>query len=92
MVEFEGQPVGRLMTDVRDRRVAYVDIAILPSAQGRGLATRLMLRALEEPRRLGLPARVCVLAQNVASLKLCERLGFVRLEEVSPFVWLEWRG
>ena len=92
VVEFMGEPVGRLITDVGDRCVTYVDIALLPRAQGSGLATLLMMRALEEPRRLGLPARVCVLAQNVASLKLCERLGFVRLEEVSPFVWLEWRG
>ena len=92
VVELVGKPVGRLITDVGDRCVTYVDIALLPRAQGSGLATLLMMRALEEPRRLGLPARVCVLAQNVASLKLCERLGFVRLEEVSPFVWLEWRG
>ena len=51
-----------------------------------------MLRALEEPRRLGLPARVTVLAQNAASLKLCDRRGFVRLGDSPPFVRLEWRG
>jgi hypothetical protein len=49
-----------------------------------------MLRALEEPRRLGLPARVSVLMHNIASLRLCERLGFVRAEESPPFVRLEW--
>ncbi len=92
VVEFDGEPIGRLVTDVGDRCVTFVDIALLPRAQGLGLATRLMLRALDEPRRLGLPARVNVLAQNAASLKLCERLGFVWLEEASPFVRLEWRG
>ncbi len=92
VVELGGEPVGRLITDVGDRCVTYVDIALLPQAQGRGLATRLMLRALEEPRRLGLPARVNVLAQNAASLRLCERLGFVRLEDAPPFVRLEWSG
>jgi GNAT superfamily N-acetyltransferase len=92
VVEFGGEPIGRLVTDVGQRCVTFVDIALLPSAQGLGLATRLMLRALDEPRRLGLPARVTVLAQNAASLKLCQRLGFARLEETPPFVRLEWRG
>ncbi len=92
VVEFMGEPVGRLITDVGDLCVTYVDIALSPSAQGRGLATRLMMDALEEPRRLGLPARVNVLQQNAASLKLCERVGFVREGESPPFVRLEWRG
>jgi GNAT superfamily N-acetyltransferase len=92
VVEFMGEPVGRLITDVGDRCVTYVDIAVSPSAQGRGLATRLMTMALEEPRRLGLPARVNVLEQNVASLRLCERLGFVPTGKSPPFVRLEWRG
>ncbi len=92
VVELMGEPVGRLVTDVGDRFVTYVDIAISPSAQGRGLATRLMTMALEEPRRLGLPAQVNVLERNVASLRLCERLGFVRVDESPPFVRLEWRG
>jgi ribosomal protein S18 acetylase RimI-like enzyme len=92
VVEFMGQPVGRLITDVGDRCVTYVDIALSPQAQGRGLARRLMTMGLEEPRRLGLPARVNVLQQNAASLKLCERVGFVREGESPPFVRLEWRG
>jgi GNAT superfamily N-acetyltransferase len=92
VVEFMGEPVGLLITDVGDFCITYVDIALSPRAQGRGLATRLMTQALEEPRRLGLPARVNVLEQNVASLKLCERLGFVRLGDSPPFVRLEWRG
>jgi L-amino acid N-acyltransferase YncA len=51
-----------------------------------------MRRALEEARRLGLPARVNVLAQNAASLKLCERIGFVKVGDEPPFVQLEWRA
>lgn len=91
VVELMEEPIGRLVTDVCESCVTYVDIALLPSAQGRGLATRLMIQALEEPRRLGLPVRVNVLEGNVASLKLCQRIGFVRLDEIPPFVRLEWR-
>jgi ribosomal protein S18 acetylase RimI-like enzyme len=92
IVELAGAPVGLLVTDVGDARVTFVDIAFSPEVQGRGLATAVMTRALEEPRRLGLPAEVNVLAQNVASLRLCERLGFVKVEEAPPFVRLEWRS
>ncbi len=91
VVELAGEPVGLLVTDVGDRYVTYVDIALAAEAQGRGLATRVMMQALEEPRRLGLSARVNVLEQNAASLKLVERLGFRRLAESPPFVQFEWK-
>ncbi len=91
IVELAGEPVGRLITHVGDRCVTFVDIALLPHAQRRGLATRFMALALEEPRRLGLPARGNVLMRNVASLRLCERVGFVRIGQSPPFVQLEWR-
>jgi GNAT superfamily N-acetyltransferase len=92
IVELEGQPVGLLITDVGESCVLYVDIQLSQRAQGHGLATRLMRQALEEPRRLGLPARVNVLAQNAASLRLCERVGFVKAGEEPPFMHLEWRA
>jgi GNAT superfamily N-acetyltransferase len=92
VVELAGEPVGLLVTHVGDRCVTFVNIALLPRAQGRGLATRVMMQALEEPRRRGLPARANVLAQNAASLRMCERVGFVKVGESPPFVQLEWRG
>lgn len=92
LVELAGEPVGQIVTDVGACCVTYVDIALLPEVRGRGVATALMLLMLQEPRRLGLPARVNVLAGNVVSLKLCERVGFVRVADAPPFVGLEWRG
>jgi ribosomal protein S18 acetylase RimI-like enzyme len=91
VIELAGAPIGRLITHVAGRFVTFVDIALAAEAQRRGLATRVMTQALEEPRRLGLLARVNVLAMNGASLKLCERVGFVRIGESPPFVELEWR-
>jgi GNAT superfamily N-acetyltransferase len=91
VVELAGDPVGLLVTDVGARFVTFVDIELAPRAQGRGLATRLMMQALEECRRVGLPARVNVLEQNAASLRLVDRLGFLRIEECPPFVLFEWK-
>jgi GNAT superfamily N-acetyltransferase len=92
IVELAGEPIGQIVTDIGSCCVTYVDIALSPAVQGRGLATALMQRMLKEPRRLGLPARVNVLATNVASLKLCQRVGFVKLADAPPFVRLEWRA
>jgi GNAT superfamily N-acetyltransferase len=92
VIELMGQPVGLFVTHVGDCCFTFVDLALLPRAQGRGLATRVMMQALEEPRRRGLPARANVLAQNAASLRMCERVGFVKVGESPPFVQLEWRG
>ena len=39
VAEFMGEPIGRLITDVGDRCVTYVDIALSPRTQGRGLAS-----------------------------------------------------
>jgi GNAT superfamily N-acetyltransferase len=85
-------PIGRLITDVQPDCVHFVDIALLPASQGGGLATTLMLAALEEPRRLGVPGRVNVLGQNVASLRLCQRLGFSVNAQRPPFVELIWHA
>jgi GNAT superfamily N-acetyltransferase len=90
IVELDGEAVGRLITDLQPDCVYYVDIAVLPQRQGGGLATALMTAVLQEPRRLGLPGRVKVMAGNIASLRLCQRLGMTKRREVPPFVELEW--
>jgi GNAT superfamily N-acetyltransferase len=92
VIEVAGEPVGRIITDVGSTCVTYVDLALLPRVQRRGLGTAVMQRLLEEPRRLRLPARVSVLEQNLASLRLFHRLGFAAVERTPPYVQLEWRG
>lgn len=92
IVELNGVPIGRLITDLQTDCVYYVDIALLPGSRRGGIATALMTAALDEPRRLGMPARVKVLTHNTASLRLCQRLGFTLRTELPPFVELEWRA
>lgn len=90
IVELNGIAIGRLITDIQVDCVYYVDIALLREWRGGGIATALMRAVLEEPRQLGKPARVNVLANNTASLRLCRRLGFVLRTEHLPFLELEW--
>jgi GNAT superfamily N-acetyltransferase len=91
IVMLDGTPVGRLITDVQSDCVYYVDIALVPQTRGQGLASALMRAVLEEPRRLGLPGRVKVMAHNIDSLRLCQRVGMTKRADLPPFVELEWR-
>ena len=92
IVTLNDEPIGNIITDVTDERVLYVDIALLPRTRRLGVATALMRALLKEPAGLGLPARVSVMAHNIASLALCQRLGFVPRATHPPFVELEWRA
>lgn len=92
IVQLNGLRAGRLITDVTAERVYYVDIAILPQCQGGGVATALMTAVLDEPRRLGVPGRVKVMASNCASLRLCEKIGFTVAGQEPPYADLEWRA
>jgi len=90
ILELDGEPIGRLITDVQTDRIYYPDIAVLPQTQRSGIATALMRAALEEARELGVRATVKVLTGNTASLRLCEKLGFAVASHDPPFVDLEW--
>jgi ribosomal protein S18 acetylase RimI-like enzyme len=92
IIELDHTRIGRLVTDVQPDHVYYVDIALLPHARGRGIGTSLMRAALEEPRCLGMPCRVKVMTDNIASLRLWARLGFTLRAEIPPQVELEWRA
>jgi len=92
IIELDRWPIGRLVTDVSKERVHYVDFAILPQAQGGGIGTQIMAAALQEPRRLRLPARANVLSHNVRSLSMFEGLGFEMVGDHAPYVTLEWRA
>ncbi len=87
----DGVAIGRLITDVRADCVYYAEVALLPAWRGGDIATALMIAALDEPRRLGKPARVMVLVNNTPSLCLCRRIGFIVRVERPPFLDLEWR-
>lgn len=88
VIELDGETIGRIVTDVSAGRVLFVDIAILPEMQRKGFALAVMNTLLDEPRRLGVPAEVTVLTTNVASLRLCTRVGFQVVDKSSPFLLL----
>jgi ribosomal protein S18 acetylase RimI-like enzyme len=71
---------------------AYVDFVLLPQAQGLGIGATALSAALEEPRRLGLAARLRSISYNWTAQRLYNKLGFIVIAEEPPQVVLEWRA
>lgn len=91
LIEHEGQPVGRLYVDRREKEIRLVDIALVPEARNRGWGSRLLRRVMAEGEEKGLPVSIHVEQFNPA-LRLYERLGFRQIEEQGPYYLMEWRA
>jgi ribosomal protein S18 acetylase RimI-like enzyme len=92
IIEYEGQPVGRLIVEQRPHELGLMDVALLPDYRGRGLGTHVIQEVMERAARLGLPMRLYVEVDNARAQRLYERLGFRRLSETGMHLHLEWRA
>jgi len=81
IIEADGAPIGRLIEHDEGARVYFVDFALLPERRAKGLGTAFIEMVADEWGRRGRAARVEVRPDNVGSLRLCEKLGFVRIGE-----------
>jgi ribosomal protein S18 acetylase RimI-like enzyme len=70
------EPVGRCLVFKRSRVWTFVDLAVLPSNQGCGIATEVMRRQLSGADREGAVARLHVGIENVRAQRLYRGLGF----------------
>ena len=89
LVRFKKSAIGRLYIDRQERDIRIVDIALLPKYHGQGIGTFLLKNVLAEGKETGKVVSLHVRWDNPA-LKLYERLGFVKKEEVEERFLLEW--
>ncbi len=92
IIELDRWPVGRIVSEVQADCVYFIDFALLPQAQGIGIGATVLAAALDEPRRLGLPARLRSFSYNWAAQRLYDKLGFTVVAEEPPQIVLEWRA
>jgi ribosomal protein S18 acetylase RimI-like enzyme len=76
LILVSGRPAGRLLVWRSDLEHRLVDIAILPSERGRGLASAVLRSLIHEARDCAKPLRLTVATDNPAALRLYRRLGF----------------
>lgn len=86
IVVVDGLPAGRLYVARWPDEIRIMDIALLPSARGRGVGTSLLRALIDEAAAAGKRVTIHVESENPA-LRLYERLGFDRVEDRGPY-WL----
>jgi ribosomal protein S18 acetylase RimI-like enzyme len=85
-----GVPAGRLDVVREGEIIRVIDIAVLPEFRGRGIGTHLLTGVIEEALTTGVPVELYVEFNNPAG-RLYERLGFVKVGELPPYLRLEWQ-
>lgn len=84
IIESDGVPIGRLIEADEGDCVYFVDFALLPERQARGLGTAFIEQVANEWAAKGRAARVEIQCDNAPSLKLCQKLGFDRVADTTP--------
>jgi RimJ/RimL family protein N-acetyltransferase len=90
IIENDGTPIGRLITDPGGDTACMVDYALIPERRGGGLGTAIIVAVLDQLAPQDRPMRVKVGMTNEPSLRLCARLGFRRVNDDMPMLQLEW--
>jgi GNAT superfamily N-acetyltransferase len=88
IVERDGAAIGRWICDDEGDAELFVDIALLPETQNRGLGAAfvgaMMRRALDR----GKAPRASVLVSNLPCLKMCQRIGFRVVDRDDVYIHL----
>lgn len=85
------EPVGRFWTVQLPEQIRLLDIAILPSHQGRGIGGELFRRLITVSEEARVPLRHMVFKLNPRARVFYERLGFREIEEYHMYTHLERR-
>jgi len=91
VIEYDGEPAGRLTVWRSPGELRVVDLALLPAFRGRGVGERLLRELCTEAASCALPLILHVERENPA-LRLYRRLGFVATGEEGIHLRLEWRA
>jgi ribosomal protein S18 acetylase RimI-like enzyme len=89
IIEQRGAPIGYLIVVGHPDHLFLDEIALLPSAQRRGLGSELVRIVMARAQGAGIPLRLSVLAVNPAQ-RLYERLGFVVTRIEPPRIKMAW--
>lgn len=90
IVEVDGEPVGRIVTDAAQGVLRLVDIALLPEWRGRGIGTRLLCALQADAEAACVPLRLSVARANAGARRLYARLGFHPVEATETHLDLRW--
>jgi ribosomal protein S18 acetylase RimI-like enzyme len=91
IIEFGGQEVGRFIEQDEIEVVYFVDFALFPEHQAKGLGAALTRALMEEWAARGRGTRVEVMLNNEPCLKMCRGLGFTQAAQTDGRAYVELR-
>jgi ribosomal protein S18 acetylase RimI-like enzyme len=91
IIEFGGEEVGRFIEQDETEVVYFVDFALFPEHQAKGLGAALTRALMEEWARRGRGTRVEVMLNNEPCLKMCRGLGFTQERQTDDKTHVELR-
>ena len=91
IIEFGGEEVGRFIEQDEIDVVYFVDFALFPEHQAKGLGAALTRALMEEWAARGRGTRVEVMRNNEPCLKMCRGLGFVQVDQTDGRASVELR-
>lgn len=91
VVEMDKMPIGYLTIENAGDHLRLRKLYLIPSAQGRGLGSRLLAHAVTEANRCALPLRLSVLRPNSRALAFYLREGLEIQETTADRIFLTTR-
>jgi GNAT superfamily N-acetyltransferase len=90
IIEWDGQPVGRLFVDYWQTEIRIVDIALTADHRNAGLGSYLLNGLFKQAEKTNKPVTIHVEHNNPAK-RLYERLGFVfKTQTNEVYLLMEW--
>lgn len=89
IVEWEGQPIGRLGVFRNSKDLRIVDIVLRPEIRSHGVGRHLIESVFAEARQTNRTVSIHVEVFNPAR-RLYDRLGFRQVEETGPYLLMVW--
>lgn len=91
IIERNGTPAGRLVVHETGDTACIVDVALQPGSRGAGCGSAVLGAVLQDLAERVTAVHCSVMWNNVASLRMLRRLGFVQTSDDPPFLRMEWR-
>jgi GNAT superfamily N-acetyltransferase len=87
IIESQGTPIGRMLTDRSVECTRLVDISILSKERGNGIGSYCLESLKTDCERISLQ----VFSQNIAAIRLYQKHGFEFTSEDGMYLEMEWK-
>lgn len=90
VVEYHGEPIGRVVLDFGQNEIRVMDIALIPVARGKGYGGQVLQAVQAVAGKVMAPVTLTVRFDHLRAKQLYARLGFVVEEAQIPFERMVW--